>query len=96
MHLMSFIRNNRRAGALATDNNPAGTRALALTGEHQMKMKYFTSVAFAALMLPAAAHAQSTGTIEAEGAGEDIVVTGSRGPTTISGVQIPDSPKARG
>jgi iron complex outermembrane receptor protein len=58
-----------------------------------MKMKYFTSVAFAALMLPGAAYAQSTGTVEAEG--EEIVVTGSRGPTTISGVQIPDSPKAR-
>ncbi|MEG3088988.1 TonB-dependent receptor [Sphingomonas sp. PB4P5] len=58
-----------------------------------MKTKYFASVAFAALMLPGAAYAQSTGTVEAEG--EEIVVTGSRGPTTISGVQIPDSPKAR-
>lgn len=58
-----------------------------------MQMKYFAGVAFAALMLPGAAFAQSTGTVEAEG--EDIVVTGQRGPTTISGVQIPDSPKAR-
>ena len=71
------------------------TRARELEGERQMKMKYFASVAFAALMLPGAAYAQSTGTIDAEGSGEDIVVTGSRGPTTISGVQIPDSPKAR-
>jgi iron complex outermembrane receptor protein len=60
-----------------------------------MRSRFYAGVAFAALIMPAAAFAQSTGTLEAEGEGEDVVVTGSRGPTTISGVQIPDSPKAR-
>ncbi|WP_294219385.1 TonB-dependent receptor [uncultured Sphingomonas sp.] len=58
-----------------------------------MRMTFACGVAFAALMLPGAAFAQSTGSVEAEEG--DIVVTGNRGPVTINGVQIPDSPKAR-
>ncbi|MBB4086280.1 TonB-dependent receptor [Sphingomonas carotinifaciens] len=59
-----------------------------------MRTMLCSGVAFAALMIPAAAFAQSTGTVEAE-EGSEIVVTGNGGPVTISGVQIPDAPKAR-
>jgi iron complex outermembrane receptor protein len=59
-----------------------------------MRSRFYAGVAFAALIMPAAAFAQSTGTIDAEGT-DDVVVTGSRGPTTINGVQVPDTPKAR-
>ncbi len=58
-----------------------------------MRTKLYCSVAFAALMIPAGAMAQSTGTVEAEEG--EIVVTGSRGPVTIDGIQIPETPKAR-
>jgi iron complex outermembrane receptor protein len=58
-----------------------------------MRTKLFAGVAFAALVIPAAAFAQSTGTVDAEG--EDIVVTGARGERSINGVQTPDTPKAR-
>ena len=58
-----------------------------------MRMTFACGVAFAALMIPGAAFAQSTGSVEAEEG--DIVVTGSRGPVTINGVQVPDAPKAR-
>ncbi|MDP1027234.1 TonB-dependent receptor [Sphingomonas sp. KR1UV-12] len=59
-----------------------------------MRMKLACGVAFAALMIPAAALAQSTGSIEAE-EGDAIVVTGSRGPASVDGIQVPDTPKAR-
>ncbi|GGB24516.1 TonB-dependent receptor [Sphingomonas metalli] len=59
-----------------------------------MRMNFACGVAFAALMIPGAALAQSTGTVEAE-EGSEIVVTGARGPATVDGIQIPDSPKAR-
>jgi iron complex outermembrane recepter protein len=58
-----------------------------------MRTKLFAGVAFAALMIPASAFAQSTGSIEAEEG--EIIVTGSRGPTVVSGIQTPDTPKAK-
>lgn len=57
-----------------------------------MQKKLFASVAFAALMIPGAAYAQSTGTTEFEKG--DIVVTGARS-TDVSGVKIPDSGKTK-
>ena len=58
-----------------------------------MKMKLFTGVAFAALLIPGAAYAQSSGTIASENSG-DIVVTGSRGPRSSTGVASGTTPKA--
>lgn len=58
-----------------------------------MKMKLCTSVAFAALLIPGAAYAQSTGTIASEDAG-DIVVTGTRAPRGSTGVSTGTTPKA--
>jgi iron complex outermembrane receptor protein len=55
-----------------------------------MKMKLFTSVAFAALLIPSAAFAQSTGTQEFD---KDIVVTGAK--KDLAGATIPDSPKTK-
>lgn len=60
-----------------------------------MKMKLFTSVAFAALLIPGAAFAQSTGSVDFEKGGEDIVVT-ARASKGIEGIQTPDTPKAKG
>ncbi|WP_404367463.1 TonB-dependent receptor [Sphingomonas sp. MMS24-J45] len=57
-----------------------------------MKMKLFTSVAFAALLIPGAAYAQSTGSTDFDKGGEDIVVTGTK---TKKDVIIPDVPKTR-
>ncbi len=59
-----------------------------------MRMTFACGVAFAALMIPGAAFAQSTGSIEAE-EGSEIVVTGSRSNNGVEGIKIPDSPKAR-
>src|SRR6218665_451437 len=56
-----------------------------------MRTKLFAGVAFAALMLPGAAFAQSTGSADFDG--EEIVVTGSR--VNTSQVTIPDVPKSR-
>ena len=56
-------------------------------------MKKFTLLcASTALVMPAMAFAQSTGSQEVE---EEIVVTGARDTNGIEGVIIPDSPKAR-
>ena len=60
-----------------------------------MKMKLFTSVAFAALLIPGAAFAQSTGSVDFENGGEDIVVT-ARATKGIAGIQSPDTTKAKG
>jgi iron complex outermembrane recepter protein len=57
-----------------------------------MRNQFYVGVAFAALMIPASAFAQSTGTIDAE---EEIVVTASKTEDGLNGVIIPDSPKAR-
>lgn len=57
-----------------------------------MKMKLFTSVAFAALLIPGAAFAQSTGSTDFDKSGDDIVVTGSKAKKDVI---IPDVPKTR-
>ncbi len=58
-----------------------------------MNTKLFAGVALAALLLPAAAFAQSTGSTDFES--EEIVVTGSRTDNGVDGIKIPDGPKAR-
>lgn len=57
-----------------------------------MRFKLHAGVAFAALILPGAAYAQSTGSIEFEQG--DIVVTGQRS-QQIAGTKIPDSGKTK-
>ena len=58
-----------------------------------MKTMLFRGVALAALAMPGAALAQSTGSVDFED--EDaIVVTGSR-TQDVGGVQVPDTPKAK-
>lgn len=57
-----------------------------------MNTKLYAGVAFAALLLPASAFAQSTGSQDFEDA--EIVVTGSAD-RDVGGVRIPDSPKAK-
>lgn len=59
-----------------------------------MKTKFFTGVAFAALLIPGAAFAQSTGSVDFE-QGPDIVVT-ARADRGVAGVEVPDTPKAKG
>jgi iron complex outermembrane receptor protein len=62
-------------------------------GQDQMRMTFACGVAFAALMLPGAAFAQSTGSTEADNVGTgDIVVTGAREPG-VGGVDIPATAK---
>ncbi|KQM38164.1 TonB-dependent receptor [Sphingomonas sp. Leaf10] len=58
-----------------------------------MNTKLYAGVAFAALLLPASAFAQSTGSTDFES--EDIVVTGTRADNGVDGIKIPDGPKAR-
>ncbi len=62
-----------------------------------MRTKLFAGVAFAAFMMPATALAQSTASTEFDevAPADDIVVTGTRGPGEVGGVQIPDQPKAK-
>ncbi len=61
-----------------------------------MKKQFYASVAFAAIavptIMPSAAFAQSTGSIEAE---EEIVVTAKTTDDGVAGVLIPDAPKPR-
>ena len=57
-----------------------------------MNTKLYAGVAFAALLLPASAFAQSTGSQDFED--EEIVVTGSAN-RDVGGIRIPDSPKAK-
>jgi iron complex outermembrane receptor protein len=59
-----------------------------------MRTKLFASVAFAALILPSAAFAQSTGSTDFEDEGE-IVVTGTALSNSVGGVQLPDTPKSK-
>ncbi|MFZ5748035.1 MAG: TonB-dependent receptor [Pseudomonadota bacterium] len=56
-----------------------------------MRSKLYMGVALFALFAPAAAMAQSTGSIEF---GEDIVVTG-RAQKDVGGVEVPDAPKTK-
>ena len=58
-----------------------------------MRNKLFAGVAFAALMIPASAYAQSTGSIDFEET--EIVVTGSRLDDGVSGIVVPDTSKAK-
>lgn len=58
-----------------------------------MSNKLLSGVALAALALPAAAFAQSTGTVDAEEA--TIVVTATRTNTGVGGVVAPDDTKAK-
>jgi iron complex outermembrane receptor protein len=57
-----------------------------------MRMTFLTGVAFAALMIPGAAYAQSTGSVDFE---NDIVVTGARS-DEVGGVKVPETTKAKG
>jgi iron complex outermembrane receptor protein len=56
-----------------------------------MRTKLFAGVAFAALLIPGAAFAQSSGSADFEG--EEIVVTGSR--VNTNQITVPDVPKSR-
>ncbi|MES2337761.1 MAG: TonB-dependent receptor [Pseudomonadota bacterium] len=57
-----------------------------------MRMKLFASVAFAAILVPGAAYAQSTGSTEADETGADVVVQGQR-QTGVGGIDVPDTAK---
>ena len=57
-----------------------------------MNTKLFTGVAFAALLIPGVAFAQSSGSTDFD-AGTDIVVTGTK--TGKGGITVPDVPKTR-
>jgi iron complex outermembrane receptor protein len=57
-----------------------------------MRNTLLLSVATAALLIPGAALAQTTGSADIDS--QDIVVKGSRN-TSVAGVQIPDTPKTR-
>ncbi len=61
-----------------------------------MRTKLFAGVAFAALLIPASAYAQSTGTIDFEEGSEEIVVTGTRTQNGVNGIVVPDTTKTRG
>ncbi|HJO65087.1 MAG TPA: TonB-dependent receptor plug domain-containing protein, partial [Sphingomonas sanguinis] len=56
-----------------------------------MRTTLLLGTAVAALAFPSVAFAQSTGSAEVE----DVVVTGQRGPASVNGIQIPDTPKAK-
>jgi iron complex outermembrane receptor protein len=59
-----------------------------------MRTNLFIGAAAIALVMPAAAMAQSTGTADAEA--KDVVVTGARGDGSVDGIEQPNTPKARG
>ena len=59
-----------------------------------MRTKLCAGVAFAALMIPMSAFAQSTGSQEFD-EGTEVVVTGARTDRGVAGIRIPDSPKAK-
>ena len=58
-----------------------------------MRNNLFLGVAFAALMTPGLAMAQSTGTVETDTT--EVVVTGNRTGGNVGGVQAPDTSKAK-
>jgi len=60
-----------------------------------MRTKFFAGVAFAALIMPSAAYAQSTGSIDFEGT-DEIVVTGTRTDNGVNGIVLPDTSKSKG
>lgn len=59
-----------------------------------MRNHLFMGAAIAALAIPAAAHAQSTGSVDFEDEGE-IVVTGTGVSSGVAGVVVPDTSKAK-
>ncbi len=59
-----------------------------------MRTKFFAGVAFAALILPSAAYAQSTASTDFEEENE-IVVTGTALSASVGGVELPDTPKSK-
>lgn len=59
-----------------------------------MRTKLFAGVAFAALIMPSAAYAQSTGSTDFEGETE-IVVTGTAATKSVGGIQLPETPKSK-
>jgi iron complex outermembrane recepter protein len=63
-----------------------------LSGVFAMKKQFYASVAFAALAMPGAAFAQSTGSLELD---DEIIVTASTEEQGIEGLQIPDGQKPR-
>lgn len=65
-----------------------------ISGNYHMKTVLFRSVAFAALLVPTGAFAQSTGSIDFEDDSE-IVVTGTRAERDVGGVITPDTSKAK-
>lgn len=62
-----------------------------------MRNNLFVGVAVAALMIPGAAFAQSTGSADTDSttAAETVVVTGTRTDRGVGGVQAPDTSKAK-
>lgn len=59
-----------------------------------MRNQFLASVAVAAIVVPGAAYAQSTGSVEFDKS--EIVVTATRADKGVDGVQIPDTSKAKG
>ena len=57
-----------------------------------MRKQLFAGVAFAAILVPGAAYAQSTGSAETDGVANEVVVQGTRA-TGVGGVDIPDTAK---
>lgn len=57
-----------------------------------MRTKLFAGVAFAALIMPATAYAQSAGSIAF---GEDDIVVTGQSATDVGGVDVPNEPKAK-
>ena len=57
-----------------------------------MRMTFACGVAFAALMIPGAAFAQSTGSTEADNVGTDVIITGAR-EAGVGGVDVPNTAK---
>ena len=61
-----------------------------------MRYQFLLGAAVAALAIPAAANAQSSGSIAVdEPAAEEVVVTGARTDNGVEGIKVPDGTKAR-
>lgn len=62
-----------------------------------MRNSLFLGAAAVALLAPAMAHAQSTGSIEVDetAEAEEVVVTGTRADNGVQGIKVPDGTKAR-
>ncbi len=82
---------SRFAGRAALHRNKGGPPGRDSSGEFMKKIAFFSATT--ALFVPAAAFAQSTGTIEVEEPA--IVVTGTRVSQGVEGIVIPDTAKAQ-